>query len=89
MLEKLEAIKKKWKEIEQKMNEPSAMANMKLFIKLNKDYKDLQPIVEGYDKLSLIVNNIESAKDVLNNEKDEEFRMKPLQMYNLFLYPVL
>ncbi|MFY9144878.1 MAG: peptide chain release factor 1 [Bacteroidales bacterium] len=74
MLEKLEAIKKKWKEIEQKMNEPSAMANMKLFIKLNKDYKDLQPIVEGYDKLSLIVNNIESAKDVLNNEKDEEFR---------------
>ena len=30
--------------------------------------------VEGYDKLSLIVNNIESAKDVLNNEKDEEFR---------------
>ncbi len=73
MLEKLEAIKKKWKEIEQKMNEPSAMANMKLFIKLNKDYKDLQPIVEGYDKLSLIVNNIESAKDVLNNEKMKNF----------------
>jgi protein subunit release factor A len=41
MLEKLEAIKKKWKEIEQKMNEPSAMANMKLFIKLNKDYTRL------------------------------------------------
>lgn len=74
MLEKLEAIKKKWKDIEQKMNEPTAMADMKMFIKLNKEYKDLQPIVEAYDQLRLIAGNIESAKDVLKNEKDEEFR---------------
>lgn len=74
MLEKLEAIKKKWKDIEQKMNEPTAMADMKMFIKLNKEYKDLQPIVEAYDQLRLIAGNIESAKDVLRNEKDEEFR---------------
>jgi len=74
MLEKLEAIKKKWKDIEQKMNEPTAMADMKMFIKLNKEYKDLQPIVEAYEQLRLIAGNIESAKDVLRNEKDEEFR---------------
>jgi len=74
MLEKLEAIKKKWKDIELKMNEPTAIADMKMFIRLNKEYKDLQPIVEAYDELSMIISNIESAKDVLKTEKDEEFR---------------
>jgi peptide chain release factor 1 len=74
MLKKLEAIKSKWKDIELKMNEPTAMADMKMFIKLNKEYKDLQPIVEAYEELSMIVHNIESAREVLKTEKDEEFR---------------
>lgn len=74
MLEKLKAIKSKWKDIEQRMNEPSAMADMKLFIKLNKEYKDLQPIVARYEDLKMIFANINSTKDVLKNEKDEEFR---------------
>lgn len=74
MLEKLEAIKSKWKDIEQRMNEPSAMADMKLFIKLNKEYKDLQPIVESYEDLKMIAANINSAKELLKHEKDEEFR---------------
>lgn len=74
MLEKLEAIKTRWKDIEQQMNHPDVISDMKRFIQLNKDYKDLQPIVEGYEELKNIIGNIETAKDVLKNEKDEEFR---------------
>jgi peptide chain release factor 1 len=74
MLEKLEAIKKKWKGLEERMNDPLAMADMKLFIRLNKDYKELQPIVEAYEELKMITGNISSAKEVLRDEKDEEFR---------------
>ncbi len=74
MLDKLEAIKKRWKDIEQQMNDPAVIADMKKFIRLNKDYKDLQPIVEGYEELKTIISNIESAKDVLKNEKDEDFK---------------
>lgn len=74
MLDKLKAIKNKWKDIELKMNEPTAMSDMKMFIKLNKEYKDLQPIVEAYDELSMISHNIESTREILKNEKDEEFR---------------
>jgi peptide chain release factor 1 len=74
MLEKLEALKKKWKGIEERMNEPTAMADMKLFIKLNKEYKELQPIVEAYEELRMIAGNISSAREVLRVEKDEEFR---------------
>lgn len=74
MLEKLEAIKKKWKGLEERMNDPSAMADMKMFIQLNKEYKELQPIVEAYEELKMITGNISSAKEVLRDEKDEEFR---------------
>lgn len=74
MLEKLEAIKQRWKDIEQEMNEPSVTSDMKRFIQLNKDYKDLQPIVDAYEDLKKIISDTESAREVLKNEKDEDFK---------------
>jgi peptide chain release factor 1 len=74
MLEKLEAIKQKFDEIEIQMSDPSAMDDMKRFIKLSKDYKELQPVMEGYAKYKNILSNIDHAKDIIHNEKDEEFR---------------
>jgi len=47
---------------------------MKRYIKLNKDYKDLQPVVDAYKEYKNIVNNIAHAKDILQTEKDEDFR---------------
>jgi len=74
MLEKLEAIKQKFDEIETQMNDPSAMNDMKRFIKLSKDYKELQPVIQAYEKYKNILSNIDHAKDIIHNEKDEEFR---------------
>jgi len=74
MIDKLEGIYKRWIAIGEEMTDPAVMADMKKFIKLNKDYKDLQPIVDAYKEYANVVANIKSAKDVLKNEKDEEFR---------------
>jgi len=74
MLDKLKAIKTRWKNLEQQMNEPSAMSDMKRYIKISKDYKDLEPIIEGYEELKKIYSDIASAKDVLKNEKEDDFR---------------
>jgi len=74
MIDKLEGIYKRWIEIGEQMNDPDVMADMKKFIKLNKDYKDLQPIVDAYKEYSNVIANIDSAKEVLKTEKDEEFR---------------
>src|ERR1039457_510697 len=74
MLEKLEAIKHKFDEIEIQISDPSAMNDMKRFIKLSKDYKELLPVMEGYGKYKNILSNIDHAKDIIHNEKDEEFR---------------
>ncbi|MDL2315190.1 peptide chain release factor 1 [Bacteroidales bacterium OttesenSCG-928-C19] len=74
MLEKLEAIHVRFIEIEKEMNNPEVMSDMKRFVKLNKDYKDLQPIIEAYKTYKNVLDNIAGAKEVLNTEKDEEFR---------------
>lgn len=74
MIDKLKAIYQRFNEIGEQMNEPSVMSDMKKFIKLNKDYKDLQPIVEAYKEYKNVLDNVDSTKDLLKTEKDEEFR---------------
>ena len=74
MLDKLEALNQRFLAIEQEMNQPEVMADMKRFIKLNKDYKELQPIVAAYKQYKNLIDNIANAKEVLAHEKDEEFR---------------
>ncbi len=74
MLEKLEAIYKRWEEIGEQMNNPEFVADMKRYIKLSKDYKELQAVVDSYKKYKNILDNLESTKEMLKTEKDEEFR---------------
>jgi len=74
MLEKLEAIYKRYLEIEIQINDPGIMSDMKNYIKLSKDFKELQPVVEAYKKYNNILENIKSTRDIIYNEKDEEFR---------------
>ncbi len=74
ILEKLEAIKIKFEEIGQQITDPEVIADMKKYVKLNKEYKELQPIVEAYHEYKNTLSNIESAKEILANEKDEELK---------------
>ena len=74
MLDKLEAINKKYLEIEKKVQDPEIVNDMKNYVKLNKEYKDLEPIIEAYKQYKDILSNIDNAKNVLETEKDEDFR---------------
>ncbi|HNX85890.1 MAG TPA: peptide chain release factor 1 [Bacteroidales bacterium] len=74
MLDKLEAIRQKYEDLQVEMNDPSVMADMKRYIKLNKDYKELVPIVEAFGRYKNILSGIDGAKDIIHNEKDDEFR---------------
>ncbi len=84
MIEKLEAIYQRYKEIENEMNDPDVMSDMKKFIKLNKDYKELQKVVIAYKEYKNVLDNISSTKELLKTEKDEEFReMAKLELNEL------
>ena len=82
MLDKLEAIKVRYDSIQEQMNDPSVMGDMKNYIKLNKDYKELQPIMEAFEVYKSILSNIDHAKEIIHNEKDEEFRSMAKEEFN-------
>lgn len=74
MLDKLEAIKVRWEDVERELSSPDVMSDMKRFAALNKEYKDLTKIVDEYKIYRNMVSNIEANKQILATEKDEELR---------------
>jgi peptide chain release factor 1 len=74
MLDKLQAIKDRWEEIGEKLTAPDIMRDMKEYARLSKAYKDVKVVVDVGDEYKNVVGNIESSKDILRNEKDDEFR---------------
>ena len=73
MLDRLAAIKNRWLEIGEQMNDPEVISDMKRFVKLNRDYRELEPIVEAYEEYKNIVENVESTKEMLQTETDADF----------------
>ncbi|MBF9253037.1 peptide chain release factor 1 [Pontibacter sp. 172403-2] len=74
MLDKLEAINQRFEEVSQLLIQPDVASDMKKYKSLNKEYKDLGKIVSEYKKYLNILSNIDSAKQVIATEKDEDFR---------------
>lgn len=74
ILEKLSDVKKRFLEVGNLLTDATIVSDMDKYIKLNKEYKDLQPIIEAYDEYVLIISNIEDAKNILADEKDSELR---------------
>jgi peptide chain release factor 1 len=74
MIDKLEAIKERFQEVATLLAQPSVMADRKQYTTLSKEYKDLSKIVRVYDQYRKVLADTESAKEVLNVEKDAAFR---------------
>jgi len=74
ILERLKGVKERFEEVGRLITEPDIISDMKRYVKLNKEYKDLEPIVKAYDEYYNVISNIASARDILNTEKDEEMR---------------
>jgi peptide chain release factor 1 len=74
LLDKLEAINMRREEVGKLIVDPAVIAEMKRYVKLNKEYKELEPIVEAYNEYKNIIENIESSKEILKTESDNEFK---------------
>lgn len=58
----------------EQLNDPTVMGDMKRYVKLSKDYKDLEAVVEAFGKYKNITANIANAREILKKEKDDDFR---------------
>jgi peptide chain release factor 1 len=74
MLDKLEAIYIRFKQVEDMLSQPEVVSDMKRFTQLNREYRDLQKVVDKYFVYKNLMGNIDNCRDVLSNEKDAELR---------------
>ncbi len=74
ILTRLDGLKLKYEELGQKLTDPEVIADVKSFVQYNKEYKELEPIIETSERYRTALANLAEAKDVLVNDKDEEMR---------------
>ena len=74
LLNKLEQIAIKYDEISKQMVDPDVINDMKRYVSLNKEYKELTEVVNTYNSYKDILENIENAKSILQTETDAEFK---------------
>lgn len=84
ILEKLEGVKDRFEEVQKLIAEPEIISDMKRYIQLKKEYKNLEPIIDAYEEYKNIISNIESSREMLEKEKDVEMReMAKLELEDL------
>jgi len=74
MFSQLENIKGKFIEVGKTLSDPATMSDMKRFTQLNKEYCDLEKVVKVYDDYRNVLSNIDTNKQIISTETDEEFR---------------
>ena len=74
LLEKVLSLQDKYKKLEEQLADPAVIADMKKFVQLNKDYKELQPIIAAGLEYKRLVDELAQAKDILMNEKDDDLK---------------
>ena len=74
LLEKLNKIVERYHEVEAALADPDLMNDMKRYVQLNKEYRDLAPIVEAAHRYQKLQDSLQQAKAILAEESDPELR---------------
>ena len=74
LLSKLEAIHFRFVEVGTMITDPEIISNMDRYVKLNKEYRDLEILDERYKEYRNLIENIKSSKELLITETDSEMR---------------
>ncbi|MDE6082239.1 MAG: peptide chain release factor 1, partial [Muribaculaceae bacterium] len=79
LLSRLDGIEARFEEVSTLITDPNVIADMKRYVKLNKEYKDLERLTEATRRYRTALANVAEAREVLDSEDDEEMRMMAKQ----------
>lgn len=74
LLARLDGLSSRFEEVATLITDPSVIADMKRFVRLNKEYSDLEKIVAKRDEYKRLLDNMAEAKSLLETENDPELR---------------
>ena len=70
MIDKLTAIYSRYEQLEEQLGNPDLVSDLSRYKKVNKEYKDLKPLIECYLIYADIIGNINTSQEML---KDNDF----------------
>lgn len=74
LIEKLETYYIRFKEIGQLITDPEVIGDMERYVKLTKEYKDLEAITTAADEYKKALDTIEESRMILDSEEDAELK---------------
>ena len=74
LLDKVLSLQDKFVALQSQLSDPSVMSDMKKYVQLNKDYKQLEPIIKAGLEYKKLIDGLSQAKDIMLNEKDDELK---------------
>lgn len=74
LLQRLEGIDARFEEVSTLITDPSVIADMRRYVRLTKEYKDLERLVAATRRYRNLLGNVEEARQVLETERDDELR---------------
>ena len=75
MIDKLTAIYSRYEQLEEQLGNPDLVSDLSRYKKVNKEYKDLKPLIECYLIYADIIGNINTSQEML---KDNDFDMRQM-----------
>ncbi len=74
LLSRLEGIEARFAEVSTLITDPDVISDMKRYVKLTKEYKDLEKLTQATRKYKNLLDNIQEAKSILDTESDDDMR---------------
>ncbi|MDR2815194.1 MAG: peptide chain release factor 1 [Proteiniphilum sp.] len=74
LLGKLEHLITRFEEVGTLITDPEVISDMERYVKLNKEYSDLQKIVDVCNEYKSALESVAEAKNILSNESDSDLR---------------
>ncbi|MFC2662845.1 MAG: PCRF domain-containing protein, partial [Eubacterium sp.] len=74
MFEKLGSVVDKYDDLTKKVADPDIIANQSVWQKYMKEMGEMEPIVEKYKEYTKAKDELDFAKQMLDEESDEEMR---------------
>ncbi len=79
ILEKLDLLEDRYGEVAALLSDAEIISNQNKFRALSKEYAELEPVVQCYQRYSQILGNIEEAKEMLSDPEMKEMAQEELQ----------
>lgn len=74
LLDRLEGIETRFEEVKTLITDPAVIADMKRYVRLNKEYRELEKLTEATARYRQLISDMAEAKQLLETEHDDEMR---------------